>query len=147
MLMRHGIQLRISSPCTENWEQMQPEGKGRHCRVCSRTVVDFSLMTDREIISLTTMGLLSGKAFNVYPNPVRRGAAMMIAWSDSAVGAFEIALFNGRGATVEQRLLQVNGKGQADLIELPLSLPTGVYFLRVTRPGESKVVTRKVVLL
>jgi hypothetical protein len=44
------IQLNIDKPCNENWDNMQPNKDGRHCMSCQKTVVDFSNMTDREIL-------------------------------------------------------------------------------------------------
>ncbi|HXB95053.1 MAG TPA: hypothetical protein VNU70_07835, partial [Puia sp.] len=48
--MKGNIQLGIPTPCLERWEDMRPEEKGRYCGACSKTVVDFSMMSDREII-------------------------------------------------------------------------------------------------
>ncbi len=45
------IHLYISKPCHESWHQMLPEAQGRHCLACQKTVVDFSAMTDAEIVS------------------------------------------------------------------------------------------------
>jgi hypothetical protein len=44
------IQLNIDKPCHENWDNMHPNKDGRHCMSCQKTVVDFSNMTDREIL-------------------------------------------------------------------------------------------------
>jgi hypothetical protein len=44
------IQIRIPSPCHENWDSMEPSAKGRHCAVCQKTVVDFTTMSDAEVI-------------------------------------------------------------------------------------------------
>src|SRR5688500_15055841 len=44
------IQLNIDKPCHENWYNMQPNKDGRHCMSCQKPVVDFSNMTDREIL-------------------------------------------------------------------------------------------------
>ncbi|MEM7572320.1 MAG: carboxypeptidase-like regulatory domain-containing protein [Bacteroidota bacterium] len=44
------LQVHIPEPCHENWDQMQLLSDGRrHCASCSRNLVDFSVMTDREI--------------------------------------------------------------------------------------------------
>jgi hypothetical protein len=43
--------LYIPKPCHENWEQMSPEEKGRHCALCDKVVRDFSGMPKSEIIS------------------------------------------------------------------------------------------------
>jgi hypothetical protein len=34
--------IHIPKPCTEDWNTMQPEEKGRHCLMCCKTVVDFT---------------------------------------------------------------------------------------------------------
>ena len=36
-------------PCNVGWEQMTPEEKGRHCGLCSKTVLDFTQMNKTEI--------------------------------------------------------------------------------------------------
>ena len=44
--------ISLPHPCSEDWEGMTPAQKGRHCAACNKTVVDFSLMNDGEIIDL-----------------------------------------------------------------------------------------------
>lgn len=44
--------LNIPVPCHEKWNEMTPSEKGRFCNQCSKTVVDFSKMSDTEIIQL-----------------------------------------------------------------------------------------------
>lgn len=44
------LKLAISTPCHENWDAMLPNEKGRHCLSCQKTVVDFSKMTDTQVI-------------------------------------------------------------------------------------------------
>ena len=44
------LQLAIPSPCHENWDAMLHNEKGRHCLNCQKTVVDFTKMTDTQII-------------------------------------------------------------------------------------------------
>jgi len=41
--------VRIPSPCSENWDAMLPNEKGRFCNPCDKTVIDFTKMTDPEI--------------------------------------------------------------------------------------------------
>lgn len=42
--------VRLSFQCSENWHEMTPEAKGRHCLSCNKTVIDFSVMKDEEIV-------------------------------------------------------------------------------------------------
>lgn len=44
------LRLRIDVPCMENWNEMTPNEQGRFCAVCQRTVVDFSQMTDTQLL-------------------------------------------------------------------------------------------------
>ncbi|MGI4870006.1 MAG: hypothetical protein ACRYFX_02375 [Janthinobacterium lividum] len=49
------------APCHESWEAMTPTDVGRHCAACQTQVVDFTQMTDGEVV-----------AFVSQYNPVRR---------------------------------------------------------------------------
>ena len=49
--MSKTIQLKIDEPCHENWQNMTPNDQGRHCMACQKTVVDFSSMSDKEILA------------------------------------------------------------------------------------------------
>ncbi len=48
--MTSKLSLSIPTPCHENWDAMTPELQGRYCGQCSKTVVDFTLMTDGQIL-------------------------------------------------------------------------------------------------
>jgi len=39
----------IPEPCHEQWNDMTPNEQGRHCTVCSKTVIDFSGWDEDEI--------------------------------------------------------------------------------------------------
>lgn len=45
------INYKIEEPCHADWDQMKPEAKGRFCSSCSKTVVDFSNMSDFSIVN------------------------------------------------------------------------------------------------
>ncbi len=47
--------LSIPNPCSENWEQMKNDNAGRHCDSCKTVVVDFSEMSDKELIRVLQM--------------------------------------------------------------------------------------------
>ena len=44
------LHLSIPEPCHENWNQMSPNEQGRFCNSCAKTVVDFSIMTDAQLL-------------------------------------------------------------------------------------------------
>jgi hypothetical protein len=41
--------VRIPDPCSESWELMSPQEKGRFCSVCSKCVIDFTEKQPEEI--------------------------------------------------------------------------------------------------
>lgn len=48
------LQLSIPEPCHENWQQMTPTEQGRYCNACAKEVIDFSMMTDTEVLNYFT---------------------------------------------------------------------------------------------
>ena len=49
--MKNETYVQINKPCHEDWAQMTPEDQGRFCAHCNKSVIDFSLMTDNQILS------------------------------------------------------------------------------------------------
>ena len=45
------MKVTIPKPCHENWSNMTPEEQGRFCKVCSKSVRDFTSASDLEIIT------------------------------------------------------------------------------------------------
>jgi hypothetical protein len=43
------FKLTIPTPCHESWEGMMPNGQGRFCGSCQKTVTDFTAMNDAQI--------------------------------------------------------------------------------------------------
>ena len=44
------IKLKLDKSCGENWENMLPNGKGRFCDQCTKTVIDFTHLSTEEIL-------------------------------------------------------------------------------------------------
>lgn len=44
------MRISIENPCHEDWQGMTPEAQGRFCSACEKTVIDFSQMSDAEIL-------------------------------------------------------------------------------------------------
>lgn len=80
--MAFRLKLEIETPCTENWHNMMPDEKGRFCLSCAKQVVDFSKMTNQELIrffkqnrTTEVCGQLSAQQLNqeLIEAPRRRG--------------------------------------------------------------------------
>jgi len=41
---------KINDPCSQPWQDMTPEGNGRHCAHCSKIVTDFTTWSDEAIL-------------------------------------------------------------------------------------------------
>lgn len=78
-------QITQPQPCHEPWSNMRPVNNGRFCSSCSKAVIDFTSMTNQQIIDhlLAAQGNLCGRIsaaqFNevnhqlAEPSPVRVG--------------------------------------------------------------------------
>lgn len=49
--MPHRPTITIPQPCHESWAHMTPAAQGRYCAACDKVVVDFSRMTDAEVVA------------------------------------------------------------------------------------------------
>ena len=45
------MRLSIPTPCHEDWQAMTPNQQGRYCASCAKTVVDFTRMSDAEVVA------------------------------------------------------------------------------------------------
>ncbi len=45
------IEIHIPNPCKRDWDKMTPEGKGRHCSQCSKTIIDVTNYSDKELLA------------------------------------------------------------------------------------------------
>ena len=53
------VQYTIAEPCHENWGVMTPMEKGRFCNSCVKPVVDFTDMTDRQVVQFMSAATAS----------------------------------------------------------------------------------------
>jgi hypothetical protein len=58
--------LQIPTPCSQNWEEMYVVHGGRFCGSCEKKVIDFSLMSDRQILEIlrNSKGEVCGRFVN-----------------------------------------------------------------------------------
>jgi len=61
--MKEQTYFHIPTPCHEDWNNMTQQDKGRFCASCSKQVVDFSLMTDNQVLNYfkNTSGKVCGR--------------------------------------------------------------------------------------
>jgi hypothetical protein len=50
--MKTNFKITIPEPCNKGWKNMVPKENGRFCDSCDKVVVDFTSMTDAEIVKL-----------------------------------------------------------------------------------------------
>ena len=61
--MQKKTSLYIPTPCHKDWNKMSPTQQGKFCSSCSKQVVDFSLMSDNQILNFLSnqSGKLCGR--------------------------------------------------------------------------------------
>ncbi len=107
------------------------------------TVTD--ILKQAVVDTLTALNILPKNELTVYPNPVARGGSMQMAWQ-AEPGKYQLNLLNIGGGLVQQRILEVAGKGQVDQWEVRAGLAAGIYVLRAVKEGGLNSSTREIVL-
>ncbi|MFL9484654.1 hypothetical protein ACI6Q2_17865 [Chitinophagaceae bacterium LWZ2-11] len=51
LFIKSPLYLQIPKPCHEDWNKMIPTQQGRFCTGCNKQVIDFSLMTDQQVLN------------------------------------------------------------------------------------------------
>ena len=108
--MRSITTLHIPQPCHESWDAMSPTATGRHCAACAKTVVDFTLKTDAEILAHLA-GAAAGRtcgrfAAGQLERPLQRAApvapaARWRAWLAAAVSVWAVREGLGTSANAQ----------------------------------------------
>jgi hypothetical protein len=65
--MSKKFQLKIPEPCHESWDKMTPVDKGRFCDSCQKAVIDFTGMSDAQLVSFfkkPATGSVCGRFYN-----------------------------------------------------------------------------------
>jgi hypothetical protein len=48
---QNSFQLRIKNPCNQSWDAMKVLERERFCSLCSKNVIDFTQMSDKDMYS------------------------------------------------------------------------------------------------
>lgn len=70
MNKRKSFSVSIPEPCYERWSEMTPAEQGRFCHSCQHQVIDFTKMTDAQIVSYLSkqQGRVCGRMQNFQMN-------------------------------------------------------------------------------
>ncbi len=69
------FQLSIPEPCHQSWQGMTPTQQGRFCSACAKEVVDFSMMTDDEVLNYFNNKKDDNVCGRVLPSQLERAIA------------------------------------------------------------------------
>jgi hypothetical protein len=114
--MTHIKSLSIPQTCHQSWQQMTTVNEGRHCEHCCKTVTDFTLMTNDEIINyLSAKNNICGRFEHQQLNYINRHLYIE---DLSASGRWKrILLIAGMITTINS--LKVSGQNKAAIVKTP----------------------------
>ena len=95
--------------------------------------------------SLTLLGI-GKKAFALYPNPAPRGTVIKLSLNLNRTGKYTVGLYNAAGVLLQDKAIELDANSRVELFSLPGSLPGGIYFVKLSAPGEGKVYTQKMIV-
>lgn len=70
------LQLSIPEPCHQNWHEMNPTQQGRFCNACAKEVIDFSTMSDSEVLNYFSSLKSEKVCGRAYPDQLDRAITM-----------------------------------------------------------------------
>ncbi|MBC7571313.1 MAG: hypothetical protein H7319_16515 [Spirosoma sp.] len=140
------LAIQIPKPCPERWDGMQPTEQGRFCANCQKAVVDYTALSDRELLRLfsqpvvTTCGRFRDDQLNrtlVLSDPI--GVSVWQRW----VGLLTMGLFGwhitqGQSVQTRQVSSQTVERPYFSVAEIPVRPTAG--------SGAELVVSGRVVL-
>lgn len=117
------INLFIPKPCHENWDNMQPEEKGKFCNACAKPVIDFSSMSDAQMLAYFS-GLknetVCGRA---YPDQLNRTIRQMSERNTRMTFRKMAAIFAGLIITMFHSKVQAQTNIPAPVEKVPVKVP------------------------
>ncbi|MBK7817612.1 MAG: carboxypeptidase regulatory-like domain-containing protein [Sphingobacteriaceae bacterium] len=117
--MKHQtIKINIAEPCHENWEKMLDEERGKFCLSCQKQVVDFSRMSNEEIINYFNVNegkKICGRiAKHQHNTPISNYQKVVTPWFNRYVAGFFMALgfYNPSSAQTKDVPVEQHMKGE-----------------------------------
>ncbi len=102
-------EISIPIPCHEDWNKMSATEQGRFCNTCSKTVVDFSGMSNEEIIHYLNKhtGSLCGRFENTQLKPPRTISKKLKVFLYALFSVFLVQVSEGAFAqTISDTIIQ-----------------------------------------
>lgn len=125
--MQKQIALSIQSPCTEKWENFKGTSTGGFCQSCQKNVVDFTQMTDMEIINYlkttnqNTCGRFQSGQLKTYPVFETESGSKKLKWLKAAVASIVLLWSNtdvrGQEQMVPKASIEYNESTKTDSVE------------------------------
>jgi hypothetical protein len=112
------IKIKVADPCHENWDKMLAEERGKFCLSCQKTVVDFSRMTNDDIINYFEQN--AGKSIcgriakYQHDTPISNYRKVVTPWFNKYVAGFFMALgfYHPSNAQTAEIPFEQNNKGK-----------------------------------
>lgn len=109
------IQLSIPDPCHENWDNMTPTQGGRFCKACAKQVIDFSKMSDTDVLNYFNIVKNESVCGRAYPDQLNRPIApppeKKLFWYWNYLVTFFLFFSKSTGAKAQGRLKLVTAVG------------------------------------
>ena len=141
------LQLSIPEPCHENWYHMTPTDQGRFCKACAKEVVDFSMMTDTEVLNYFTRLTHDKVCGRTLPSQLERTISKPIDpkkklfWYWNYVVMFFMFFGKGNNAKAQAGIKQVTELSPVKNVEESGMMVTD----EVIKPHISRVITGKII--
>jgi len=62
--MKHISHISVPQPCSQNWDSMLPDNEGKFCSNCQKNVIDFSGLSNTEILHMLSSSIKVCGRFN-----------------------------------------------------------------------------------
>jgi hypothetical protein len=82
--------------------------------------------------------------FKVYPNPVKKGAPLIIAFESEKDFPYQLQLFSSSGQLILSEQNKT-GKSSSRIIQIPSNITAGIYFLQIIAKNKQSKTTRVIV--
>jgi len=103
--------LHIPQPCSESWAATTPTAAGRHCAACQKTVIDFTQLSDAEILEQLARAGTAGTCGQFRGSQLERPLKLLVApaparwrtWLAAAVAIWGLREGMGLAANAQVR--------------------------------------------